>query len=130
MLFEQIGEIQTSGLVENLYYTLINTRLPNLEGQSVYVGITAEIYSPVEPFHTWIVGEIRDSTGQTLLYERVSLYWFRPAWSESTKDFKNGFFFSQLPPGSFSLKVYIWNIEEDPFRVDHGVAELFVLTNP
>lgn len=130
VLIDKTGGIQTSGLIENMYYSLITKTLHGLEGQSLYVGITAEIYSPVEPFHAWIVGEISDSTGQTLRYERVSLYWLRPAWNEATKDFKNGLFFSQLPPGSSLLKVYIWNIEEDPFRVNHGVAELFVLSDP
>ncbi|NQV01182.1 MAG: hypothetical protein HQ542_00920 [Bacteroidia bacterium] len=130
VLLDQKSSVSTPGLIDYEYYPLYSTLLPNLEGQSAYIGITAEIYSPVEPFHTWIAAEVKDSSGQTLQYERLSLYWFRPAWNESTRDFKNGMFLSQIPPGSSTLNVYIWNIGKDPFSVENGVVQLFVLSNP
>ncbi|MBL7138255.1 MAG: hypothetical protein ISS17_05745 [Bacteroidales bacterium] len=130
VLMDQNSHVQTSGLIDYEYFRLYAAELPNLEGQSIYFGITAEIYSPVEPFHTWIVAEVKDTTGKTLQYERVSLYWFRPAWNESTKNFKNGMFFSQIPTGASSLNAYIWNIEKVPFSVENGVIQLFFLSEP
>lgn len=53
--------------------------------------------------------------------------WLRHSWDESAKGFKNGLFLSQIPPGSSFLKVYIWNIDNVPFRIENGVVELFVL---
>ncbi|MBE0648855.1 MAG: hypothetical protein IH596_13880 [Bacteroidales bacterium] len=130
VLIAKDSNLHTSGMIDWEYFRLYTATLPDLEGKSAYVGITAEISSPVAPFHTWMVAEVKDTTGQTLQYERVSLYWFRPAWNGETTHFKNGFFLSQIPPGAASLKVYIWNIEKDLFSVENGMAELFVLEEP
>ncbi|MBN1199846.1 MAG: hypothetical protein JXA23_10875 [Bacteroidales bacterium] len=129
-LIIQARGIHTPGMIEHEFFQLYSGKLPDVAGQSAYVGITAEIFSPVEPFHTWMVAEVSDSTGKSVQYERVSLYWFRPAWNESTKQFKNGFFLSRIPPGASNLKVYVWNIEKVPFRIENGSAELFLLTLP
>lgn len=127
MLIAEKSHIRTPGLVKNEYVSLYSGNLPALNGQSAYIGITAEIYSPEEPFHTWIVAEVKDTAGQTVQYERVSLYWFRPAWNESSKQFKNGLFLSRILPGAVTLKLYVWNIEKVPFSVDKGTVKLFVL---
>jgi len=130
VLVGQSANIRTPGFVENEYLLLYSGNITIPHGQSAYLGITADIVSPVEPFHTWIVAEVNDSTGQTLQYERVSLYWFRPAWNEKTKYFKNGLFLSEVPPGSSFLKLYVWNIEKVPFSIDNAFIQLFVLSDP
>lgn len=129
-LIEQAQGIHTPGMIDHEFFQLYSGKLRNMEGQSAYVGITAEIFSPVEPFHTWIAADVSDSTGKSLQYERVSLYWFRPAWNKSTKQFKNGFFLSRILPGASNLKVYIWNIEKVPFRIENGTVKVFLLTLP
>jgi len=127
VLIGQSPDLNTPGYVDDEYVPLYSGNITFPPGQSVYLGITADISSPVEPFHTWIVAEVRDSAAQTLMYERVSLYWFRPVWNGSAKQFKNGLFLSNVPPGASYLKLYIWNIEKDPFQIENGVVQLFSL---
>lgn len=125
---EETG-IRTNGLTDSEYVRLFFDTVQTLRGHSAYIGITAEIFSPVEPFHTWIVAEVKDTANQTVQYERISLYWFRSAWNEDTKQFKNGIFLSQVPAEATVLKLYIWNIEKVPFRVGNGKVDLFILTD-
>ena len=127
VMIDENTNVHTPGLVDNEYVLLSSGNFTPLAGKSVYIGITAEIYSPAEPFHTWIVAEIKDSNGQTLQYERVSLYWFRPVWNELTGNFKNGLFFPHIPSGASTMKVYVWNIEKVPFSIENGKVQLFLL---
>jgi len=129
-LVDRVTGIRTPGMIDQEFFSLYTGEMADLERKSAYAGITATITSPAEPFHTWIVADVCDSTGKSLQYERISLYWLRPVWNKLTGHFRNGFFLSRIPQGASTLKIYVWNIEKAPFLIEDGKAELFLLSLP
>jgi hypothetical protein len=111
--------------VHSEYLVFFKMPADTLIGHSLFVEVEAEIVSREEPLTIWMAAEARDSANQSLRYDYIPLNWIRPAWNGSDSLFRKCFLLHDLPAGTKSFRVYIWNRDSLRFRMDRGVVRVF-----
>lgn len=127
-VFQQQG-IRTGPDNKDEYFNLIRLKVDSLIGKSLYIGYEGKIHSDQVPFEAWIVADVKDASGKSLQYVNFGLNWHRKCWKGTSSYIKNGLVLNELPLGSETLVLYLWNINKVPFSIKDFNATLFRYSN-
>lgn len=107
------------------YFNLFIANVDSLVGRSLYIGFKGKIQSIMVPFEAWIVADVKDAAGNSMRYVNYGLNWHKNSWQGGSSYIKNGLILHDLPSGSVTLVLYLWNINKAPFRIENFECTLF-----
>lgn len=107
------------------FYNFLIRPIDSLEGRSLYVGLDFELEAKEAPFKSRIIFSIDGEDGN-LFQDFIDLYWLKLNYSFEDYTIHQGLIV-QLPQGSKTLTVYLWNQDKTEFSIRNGKCYLYEL---
>lgn len=110
------------------FTNLASWGLDDLGNNSFYITFDLNLHSEKMPPNLWVVLQVRGYDNSNLVYKSFPLSWLRTEWNINNNDFKHSVYTGNLPEGS-TIKVYIWNVDKEPFNLEKSIINIYSLSN-
>ena len=101
------------------YFNLAEWEIDSVAGECGLLNFELSVNSMEKPMHVQIVIKAENTEGQKLSYEIIPLYWIRKEWNNDKMQVHR---YYRFPPGATRAIVYLWNIGENEFEVEHSTV--------
>jgi hypothetical protein len=122
-LIMQKDSITTSGVIGDLYFSLITLEVDSLVGETLELVFDLQIDSPARPFKSWIVASADNAAGENVRYEYYALDWMRPHYAGADGHLLSSMIVP-LPHDAHRMVFYLWNTLQVPFSISHGKVKI------
>lgn len=136
-LYQRINPVQTSIVfsIDSLtnwnhsnqeFLDLATFEVPDfLRGKSYFIGIKGTIDAHFDPFVAAIVISQIDDKGDEITQETINLHWLKYKWKVNENNLFQGKIIPVKTRNVAQIKVYIWNILNNPYLLRNTKVELF-----
>lgn len=121
--FRSKSGINSGGNSNTESILLICLKTDSLLHYPVYVGFDLTLSSDIKPFVAAVVVDVLDSADNHLLFEKLDLDRYNSKYSHTL--FKNGFLIPPIPSNAAKIKVFLWNYNLLPFKLEYSSCEIF-----
>ncbi|TVR39410.1 MAG: hypothetical protein EA392_06605 [Cryomorphaceae bacterium] len=101
------------------YFNLAEWKVDSIAGECGLLNFGLSANSMGNPMHVQIVIKAENAEGKKLSYEIIPLYWVRKHWKDDELLVHR---YYRFPPGATRAIVYLWNIGENEFEVEHSAV--------
>ncbi len=117
-------DVSTGDTLNQKFHSLISGNLDTLAGKDLFFGWDMALFSPAVPFRGAIVLDVRDTAGNSIYYHVHKFFRQRKSWDGSPHNALNGIKFSGVPASAKRFNLYLWNIEDQPYFIGEGQANV------
>jgi hypothetical protein len=94
---------------QNEYFELFKISADSLIRKSLRFEIELEVESTEKPLQAAVTIEVFDENRKSLSYQAIDLDLLQPSWGESNHLFRHVMLIHDIPTGSKTILLYIWN---------------------
>ena len=111
------------------YYTLMKVPADSLINKTVYMGVEMTLDAEAAPFRSRLVVACDRAEGDptNLAYEFIQLDWIRKSWKGEENNVLQGSLVHNVPEGSETIAIYLWNPDMTPFSIRNGKGYLYTV---
>ncbi len=123
-LYEKISIKQSEGFTGKTFYNL-KVAKKEIEGRSFLIDLNFRIASEKRVLNMWIVVQAVDKNGKSLIYKYIPIDWLRDFKTGRVENIHQSIMTGMIPQGVKSLKIYLWNLDGQPYRIDGGTLLMY-----
>ena len=97
------------------YFNVAEWQIEDKLGETGILEFHFSGWSKGEPMHAQMVIAAQDSSGQSMSYETIPLFWIRKYWDGQRYDVRR---YYDFPPGASRAIVYLWNNSDNSYNID------------
>lgn len=99
----------------------------DLPKATFYITVDLNVYSSAVPLHAWVVMQLVDNNGKSLMYKNMPLDWLKTSWKEDNSEFKHVFLTGEIPDECKEIRFYIWNLDKEEIILENSNVKLFTI---
>lgn len=111
--------IEDIGWQKKAFFNIYKSQIDSLENETLLVNIEFSLACKTKPFNARIVAQVVSKDKKVLSYEYIALDWKRTEWNSEENNFNASILLHELPQGSETLTIYLWNIDNQSFLAEN-----------
>ncbi len=124
VLLKKIDIKRTESFTTKTFFNLFEMK-KGISGRNFLLDINLNLSSKQRVLRMWIVVQGVDKNGKSLIYKYIPIDWLKDFNGNSPEKIRQTINSGIIPQGVKALKIYLWNLEGQPYKTEGGSLTVY-----
>ncbi len=123
-LLKTITVTPSNVVISKQFFNLFKQK-NNITNHNFLFDVKLSVWSNSKPLTMWLVLQALNNNHKSTIYKFMPLDWLKDKWQGKKNNLKQSFFSGKIPASTKIMKLYLWNINKQPFSILDGKIYIY-----